>query len=227
LLAVRQSWVNRPLAADEEAQLQKVADLGAHLAPALPLLVYDLQLSATQLGFLHEAVSGAGQHGVSEGSSHCNAEQPELDPDCLTAYRQHHRGPAAGNLHQAVTAGEERHLLGQEATKQPIPNWKRRGLYTPIDIPVCPVQADIAAYETQLNGLVVFQSLFRKPPAYPLTANGTPLEQEMHAELKQSWSAHHRMKNGCAVLARTQLVVQQLQVGHVHVYTVHSSCSIM
>jgi hypothetical protein len=93
-----------------------------------------------------------------------------------------------------------------------VPEWKRRGHYTPIDVPVCPVQADIAAYEKQLNDLLLVKAGPTTLPAYPLTAKGTPQEMGMHAELKDSWDAHHSQPVLQGVKPDTEQVIKRMQV---------------
>jgi hypothetical protein len=198
--------VNRPLTADEEAQLQKVADLGGHLAPALPLLVYGAQLSAAQLGFLHEAES------ITPQASSCSSKQVTIEPDCLTAYHQQHARIPGALQRLALSAGEEQHVLGTLLTLAPVPDWKRRGHYVPIDIPACPVQVDISAYEQQLNQLVSYRPGPSNAPAYPLAVSGTALEQDMHAMLKGSWEVFHTQPEPQAISPDAVAIILLMKV---------------
>jgi hypothetical protein len=113
----------------------------------------------------------------------------------------------------ALTAGEEQHVAGTVQPLQGQPEWKRRALYTAIEVPACPVQADIAVYEALLlHSLVVSEAGAEQVPAYPLTTRGTPLEEAMHAELMQSWEAHHRLLMPQGVKPDTQELIQEMQV---------------
>jgi hypothetical protein len=82
-------------------------------------------------------------------------------------------------------------MSGKVAILATVPEWKRRGHYTPIEVPECPVQVDIAVYEAQLNQLVSHQAGPTAIALYPLVASGTALEQDMHNELKDSWEVFH------------------------------------
>jgi hypothetical protein len=194
--AVRQSWVNRPLDEDETAQLQSVALHAGHLAPALHLIVHDLQLSASQLGFMqnHDMV------------------MPNVNPVYLTAYRQDRVGRAATNRHLALTSGEEQHVLGQLPVLPAIAKWKKPGNFRPITVPPCSINVDIAGLEQQLTHLVMYGPTPSGVPRYPLSPSGTPLERDMHADLEASWIAHHTLPVAQHVHQSTPTVVQELKV---------------
>jgi hypothetical protein len=71
---------------------------------------------------------------------------------------------------------------------------------------------DIAALEAGLNELVTFQGPSKQAPPYPLTASGTPLEQDMHNELEASWQAFHATRTPEKAKANALERVQKLQV---------------
>jgi hypothetical protein len=232
---LRGCWANRPLRAEDLAPMRSAARLGGHLAPALPLLVHDLEASAGELQALHDAV------GVSAPAA-AAAGPPSLDPDAAASYQQLlrqqkpcvregcreggrwgcFRGGGGGewlaNPRGLLTVGEELRVLGTTTARgvaagevEELPAWRRLGQYRPIEIreafPVA--EGYVAEVETGLARLVVTPRQARRQeggiPPYPLAAAAapTPLEAEMHAELADSWAAHHSAPGSCAGEAPT------------------------
>eukprot|EP00887_Chlorella_sp_A99_P004660 scaffold4.g4660.t1 len=147
---VRHSWGMRPLAPEELAQLASAARLGGHMAAGLPLLVHELQASAAQLNALHFP-DGAPPH----------AALPACDPDWRQAYVLEQKAAAQRdgrlNARLALTTGEEERTLAHLSGPPPtLPPWKRLEQYAPVEVPTCPVAADVvAATESALLQLVV------------------------------------------------------------------------
>ncbi len=93
LQLLRQCWGNRPLTIWELCQLQRVGQLGGHLAPALHLLAHELQLSVWQLHELGVAFAAAGASGAGGHASPASGSgpkgglaRPRLNADAAAAY---------------------------------------------------------------------------------------------------------------------------------------------
>jgi hypothetical protein len=189
---VRQCWGTKPLSPIELQQLASVATLGGHMAAALRLLVHELQLSGCQLNDLHFP-DGAPEH----------ARAPKLNPDWGQAYLQEREAQGNHNPRLLLQPGEEQRVLGHLRAGEGPPLWKRLLQYQAVHVPDCPVSDNcVSATEALLLKLVDGQrkrpwgSVDGHPavPPYPLaTSNSTPLQQEMHAELEDSWRVHHSL----------------------------------
>lgn len=155
---VRQCWKNSPLTAAESAQLSSVADLGGHLLPALRLVVHELHLSASQLSFLHAPTSHT-------------AVPPAIHPDAYACYSvaMASTSDSFPDTRMALTAGEAERVMSGKRCLDPVPEWKRRGHYSLIEVGAGPVSASvIAVLEAQLVGCVVVEPALKPVPAYPL-----------------------------------------------------------
>ena len=100
------------------------------------------------------------------------------------------------------------------------PLWQRLRLYDEIQVPPCPVAADVVpAMEAWLLQLVAAAAVPGSPPApstpdsqlppYPLRVGSgegadIPLERRMHAELEDSWRVHHRTAVATTIVPGTQ-----------------------
>ncbi|PNH10973.1 hypothetical protein TSOC_002217 [Tetrabaena socialis] len=214
---LRQCWGNRPLAAEDLAQLRSVGRLGGHLVPALRLLAHEREASACQLGALHASVAAASSPAPARAAERTDdaATLPALDADAAGAYElqgstapgARGRGGWGANPRLLLTRSEEECVLGLQHGAAARPPWLRMGQYGAVrlDEPF-PVGADfVTQTEAQLSGLVQQPAAAASPyPPYPLArgtvAGGssaaaaaacTPLEAEMHDELAASWAAHH------------------------------------
>ncbi|GAB4822814.1 hypothetical protein N2152v2_009860 [Parachlorella kessleri] len=226
---LREAWGTKPLSKAELEQLRSTAQLGGHMAAGLRLLAYEVQASASQLNALH----------FPDGAPEC-ALMPACNPDWRLAYLQEHSAAAAQatglNPRLKLTAGEEQRTLCHHAGPPPPPPlWKRLKHYQPVDVPCCPVpQALVADMEAKLCQLVqrgipraattaaggAATTTLIERPAYPLLAGAatsagaapTPLEQEMHDELADSWRAHHSMHATAGVLPHAREIIQQAKI---------------
>lgn len=181
-----QCWVNRPLSEDEDEQLQSVMGLAGHLAPALPLLAYELKASSEQLFFLH---------GLSEPGP-----IPALDKLAGSRYLQQAAGDEAGgwgpNPRQLLTPAEHARVLRAWPKTPTQAACMRQRLCSQVDVAPCPVAADVVGqHETTLAGLVADSLGSEDTPAYPLrvSEDATPLAQDMHKELAGSWKEYHQL----------------------------------
>ena len=168
-----------------------MADLGGHLAAALPLLTHELEASSVQLSLLPHA----GPATVPE------AVAPRLGSDAGTRYALEAAGIASNNPRLALTPGEEARTLGTHSTRPCEPAWRRRCLAMQLDVLPCPVdrQTAVADVERRLLELVAPAAAgASEAPPYPLAveggapdSSGLPLERDMHQELEASWRSHH------------------------------------
>lgn len=218
---VRQCWGTRPLGPAGPQQLADIARLGGHMAAGLRLLSFELLASASQLNDLHFP-DGAPEH----------AEPPVADPDWGPAYLQECRlsqaGGSGGNPRLLLTPGEERRAMGVLRPSAAAPLWQRLRLYDEIQVPPCPVAADVVpAMEARLLQLVAAAAAVPgSPPApstpdsqlppYPLRVGSgegahIPLERRMHAELEDSWRVHHRTAVATVVVPGMQQALLRAQ----------------
>jgi hypothetical protein len=189
---VRQCWGTKPLSPSELQQLVSVGTLGGHMAAALRLLVHELQASGCQLNDLHFP-DGAPDH----------AQAPKLNPDWAQAYLQEQEAQGNHNPRLLLQPGEEQRVLGHLRAVEGPPLWKRLLQYRAVHVPECPVSDNfVFTTEALLLNLVDGQAdkasgnvdSYPAAPPYPLaTSNSTPLQREMHAELKDSWRVHHSL----------------------------------
>lgn len=206
---VRQSWGVRPLSQGALQQLGDAARLDGHLAAGLRLLAHELRASASQLNSLHFP-DGAPEHAAPPSAS------PEL-ADWLQAYQCEREALGSSNPWLLLTAGEEQRSLGLLREVPQPPPWKRLRLCQPLDVPPCPVGAELVlGIEAALRQLVLPGAAV-KAEGYPLLAGGsaqrsTPLERDMHAELEGSWNTHHSLPAPVGVRADAADVIRQAQV---------------
>ena len=206
---VRQCWCNRPLTEEESSQLSSVGRLGGHLSAGLRLLVHELHTSAGQLGFLYSSAL--------EGSS-----APALESDAASCYMQDIEQMHATGLRNSrltLTVGEEERVLSwRPSFGISPPAWLRQGLYSEIEVPPFPVNASIITdTENKLSSFVQRGVLSNVARPYPLCIQSvseevTPLEQEMHAELRSSWEAHCATSAPVSVNPSAQAFVVSSQV---------------
>ncbi|GLC47557.1 hypothetical protein PLESTB_000000900 [Pleodorina starrii] len=237
---LRQCWTNRPLGAQELAQLRNVGSLGGHLVPGLRLLVHELELSASELRHLHEATTRSASEAKTPAPPQ-SAGPAALDPDAAIGYQQMLKSQGCGggggdvggggswpaNPRLLLTPGEEMRTLGTRRAAREVPAWLRLGQFKAIEIredEAFPVEAGyVAKVEERLSRLLEAPPARKAAPPYPLQphqdmgagagvvgdADGgggagagvggdtdggggpTPLELEMHGELRDSWEAHH------------------------------------
>jgi hypothetical protein len=143
-----------------------------------------------------------------------------------------------------LSPAEEKRVLGRAVpSRASEPGCRRRGHYTAIDVPSCPVPLDAVTQWEELLAACVQQSKSSAAqgqdpstmgpipptggaggqvshPPYSLAARptATPLEQQMHSELERSWAVHQDAKGqGPATAQLVQPLVQKL--------TVSSSCT--
>lgn len=200
-----QSWVNRPVTADEAKQLHSIGGLGGHLAAALPLLAQELEDSSLQLSVLHP--------------DHASMLSGPRSADAITRYIQETGDCAGGwpaSFRLLLTPGEEQRLMGTWRAARSMPAWRRRRHCQLVEVPECPVASSaVEGHEAALAGLVV-TPLPRSAalPAYPLAPGqaALPLEQEMHQELKTSWDCYHSIDPATEVAPHTLESIVELKV---------------
>ncbi|GLC47559.1 hypothetical protein PLESTB_000001100 [Pleodorina starrii] len=179
---LRQCWTNRPLGAQELAQLRNVGSLGGHLVPGLRLLVHELELSASELRHLHEAAARS----VSEAKTPPppqSAGPAALDPDAAIGYQQILKSQGYGgdvgggggwpaNPRLLLTPGEEMRTLGTRRAAREVPAWLRLGQFKAIEIrqdEALPVEAGyVAKVEERLSRLLKAPPARKAAPPYPL-----------------------------------------------------------
>ncbi len=163
LKLLRQCWTNQPLTPEQAQQLQSVARLGGHLAPALHLLAYELHLSSSQVQHYQSRVLAAEGTTCNSSGSSCT-DLPALDPDAGTAYLlsscQVLPGGFPAQHRLRLSPEEEARTLGSACSAQVargMPAWQRLGQCTPVDrsVPDCPVAGGyVTAQEQALLQLV-------------------------------------------------------------------------
>eukprot|EP00878_Enallax_costatus_P005957 GHUV01006249.1.p1 GENE.GHUV01006249.1~~GHUV01006249.1.p1 ORF type:complete len:2036 (+),score=737.34 GHUV01006249.1:1069-7176(+) len=243
---IRQSWVNRPLSPEEVQHLETAAACAGHLAPALRLLVVELQGSASQLQHLYDLAGAGGEDSGTTSSS----KSVVIKPEAAVEYRLQAMKvlPGGWPLHRKLrlSSDVEVQVMGASSTAaaSSMPAWKRLGQFHAIDasVPRCPVSpAYVEECEARLRNLVTathtrsalkrshsWLGLKRRQPdnskcgsggismpEYPLTPNkssSTPLESMMHAELQQSWEAHHSTSTPTAIAPIAATVISSMQV---------------
>ena len=199
---LRQCWSSQPLSEDDLHHLRSVAALGGAYAPSLWVLAADTDASQQELGFLHAPLLPGAVIAASAPSALTQQQR-----DAVSSYLQQALPPNGNsswpaNLRLMLTPVEEQQSSGLQCTGTPLPEWLRRGLYQPVEVPPCPVLASaIPEAEARLADLVVMGSgtsgtSRATAPAYPLAVAGSgsgssTLAAEMHGELRSSWEAHH------------------------------------
>ncbi|KAG2496793.1 hypothetical protein HYH03_005201 [Edaphochlamys debaryana] len=192
---LRKCWGTRPLTAQEEQQLRSVGRLGGHLAPGLRPLAAELEASASQLSHLFPCQPGDGHSGGSgDGSGY---HDPVSRRDADTVYEQAASRTCQGwrllSARDRLTASEERRVLGVSRSSPAVPEWRRRGLFTPVPAPegfpvavnyVADKEAQLASLVQQPQGGAGAGAAQQACPAYPLASL-----QEMKAEVSANCAA--------------------------------------
>ena len=164
---VRQSWVNRPLTPAEEEQLSSAARLGGYLCAALPLVVHELRASAHQLHHLYPHLLP-----TTEGGGPAPLPvAPALSANAADAYEHEWRqltrsgwGTSAARL-WGLSPAEEQRVLGRVVpSRASQPGFRRRGHFTAVQVPDCPVPPGAVAQWEELLAACVQQGSSRADP---------------------------------------------------------------
>ena len=177
---LRGCWVNRPLTPEEYTKLQNVAQLSRDM-PAVKLLCYDLEKSASCLGYLF-------------GDEHDEDAAPKIHQDSASAYLCE-RAASPHHLRRELTADEETNTIGILRSQRRSARVTSR--FGNIELGPCPVAPDIVSeIETQFEEFLEFETKTISSE-FPLPASEKPnaLEESMWNDLVSSWSAHHRAPN--------------------------------
>jgi hypothetical protein len=123
-----------------------------------------------------------------------------------------------------LTAAEEQELFQARSkvgtTHQVLKRLSGRGLFTPVEVPECPVPGDyVAKREKQLSKWVEQASDSPAGGSYPLKPAGLgtdgavlQLEKDMHGDLKASWDTHHTNKQQLRVSRKAKESVPHMLV---------------
>ncbi|KAG2451920.1 hypothetical protein HYH02_003695 [Chlamydomonas schloesseri] len=199
------------LAHDLAASAAQLAHLHASPATASRLPTPASSKGAGAVG--GSAAPGSGRASASVSDAGDRAVMPRLCPDQAHAYTAHWRAAGEGlppgwgvNSRLLLTPTEAERALGQHLPRRGPPAWRRQGQYKAVGVlekaPSVPA-GFVEDTEKQLRRLVTVPKkrgrTSRSP--YPLAAlqeEPRPLEVDMHAELRESWKAHHSLPDMAA-----------------------------
>ena len=184
---LRQCWSNIPVTDEEHRHLSKVEELGGHLAAGLRLLAHDLRSSSSEVSFLY-------------ADNACVDPPPVLHEGAATCYLQEiqhsHHQAWVSNPKMELSEMEERRLMGgMVSVKKANLNdeWRRRGRLQcrEIDPPSPECLRLVQDIEGEILQCITSVPNSEAMSPFPFTEieRETPLADEMHKELVQSWEA--------------------------------------
>ena len=184
MLFVRQSWTNQPLTAREHQYLVQASQL-CHLAPGLVLVCAELELSSSQLEFLHPQRPGLTSNFVHGSSAFVNAKAQYVGQSAPFSQRV------------LLNEMEEVHLLGRGWGSRHFRIGRRSPQHVgSLDVIPCPIELSyVEEEEARLCKRVHDLPLKEPSPAFLVKCSTaetpTRLDADMHNELKDSWEVHH------------------------------------